>query len=79
MDNKTTSELHVEIQNLYKRINTIEEAIKILTELRVSDAELKKQIYYLEERVKERERMLIFLISPVYVSIVGFLFYILIQ
>lgn len=72
-------ELNLCINQIHKRVDTVEDAIKILTDLKISDRELQLQLINLDEKIKSRDKLFYFLLSPMYASLVGLLIYIFVR
>lgn len=72
-------ELNLYLKQVDRRVDTVEEAIKILTDLKISDRELQLKMFNVEEKIKSRDKLLLFLISPMYASLISLIIYIFVR
>lgn len=73
----SNSELDVMVKNIDRRVQSIEEAIKILTDLRVNDVEIRTKLENIENKLRARDKVFLALISPLVAGVVTLILYIL--
>lgn len=73
----SNSELNVMVKNIDRRVQSIEEAIKILTDLRVNEVEIRTKLENIENKLRARDKVFLALISPLVAGVVTLILYIL--
>ncbi len=69
-------ELNLYLKQVDRRVDTVEEAIKILTDLKISDKELTLRMVNLEDKIASRDKLFFFLLSPIYAGLISMAMYI---
>lgn len=73
----SNNELDVMVKNIDRRVQSIEEAIKILTDLRVNEVEIRTKLENIENKLRARDKVFLALISPLVAGVVTLILYIL--